>query len=330
MVEADTREIHRDVVRNIMVTLIPQVKVGQDILSVKKMLKEEKILESTDYIYVVKDHVLQGTISLKDILHLPNDTKVEKVMKKDIITVHASTKKERAAYLALKHDLKEIPVVDKENHLLGVVPYDTILQIFNEEFHADILSLAGIHKRKGEELNVTTAPASKLIKARLPWLIVGLLGGMMAASVVGFFENTLSMYLTLALFIPVLVYMSDAIGTQSETLIIRSIALDPKLPVKSYLTREFKVVISLGIICSILLGIASLIWGTLLFAVIIGLSMFLGMLAAVFMATFLPLILKKIHLDPAIITGPLATVITDILTLAIYFGTASLLLTYFA
>ena len=178
-------------------------------------------------------------------------------MDKKLVVAHPQTNQRRVVYLALLHCIKAVPVVDKKNRLLGIVPYDHILKIF-----------------------------------------------------------------------PVLVYMSDAVGTQSEALIIRSIALDPELPIKSYVLREFKIVGILALTCGVLIGIVALIgWGTYL-GLIVGFSMFLSIIAAVSIPTLLPLAFRRLIYDPAIATGPFATLISDIVTLAIYFSVAILFIDY--
>lgn len=313
-----------------MTGAVPSAKIGETIDDVENMLSlKANTFDTIDYIYVVdKDNALCGVISIKEIFSiLKKDTKVEEAMKKDLVAVEASTDQERIVYLALSHGIKALPVVDEEKRLLGVVPYDTILQIFNQEMHEDIFKFGGIFHKVGKEFETITSPVKVMIKSRLPWLIIGVLGGTVTVSIVNSFENILSRVLLLAAFIPLLVYMSDAVGTQSETLFVRSIALDPKLSIRSYFLRELKVAIILGAICGILLSIIAMIgWRIPFLGVVVGFSMFLSILAAVFISTLLPLLFKKINLDPAVVTGPFATMLSDIASLAIYFGTATLII----
>lgn len=313
-----------------MTRAVPCAGSGETIKDIEKMLAEKaNTFETIDYIYVTdKENVLSGVISIKEIFG-NKDAKVEDVMKKELVVVNPDTDQERVVYLALSHGIKALPVVDDEKHLLGVVPYDTILQIFNQEVHEDIFRFGGIFHKVGREFETIQSPVSAMIKSRLPWLIIGVLGGSIAVSVVNSFENILSRFLILAAFIPILAYISDAVGTQSETLIVRSIALDPKLSVKSYLLRELKVATILGLICGILLSIVAIVgWRIPLLGVIVGFSMFLSILAAVFISTFLPLLFRRINLDPAVATGPFATMLSDIVSLAIYFSTATLIMEY--
>jgi magnesium transporter len=297
------------------------------------LVRSAKNFKTLDYVYVVDGkNVLRGVASIKEILQVPDKRmRIENIMKRNLVVVHPLTHQERVAYIALTNRIKTVPVVDKAGRFLGIVPYDTILGIFNEEVHKDIFKFVGIHHEEPKELDVVKASAKKMIKARIPWIIVGLVGGIIAASVVGFFEDVLSAYLVLVMFMPVLVYMSDAVGTQSETLIVRSMALDPKMSVRNYVLREFKVAAALALVCGAFLAAAAMAGvGTLMFSAVVGLSMFTSILVAVFIATFLPLLLKRFNLDPAVATGPFATVMTDILTLAIYFGIASAIMMYFA
>lgn len=295
----------------------------------RTFLKRAKEFEIIDYVYVVdEDNVIRGVISLKEVLQGLDETKVKSVMKKEIVSIDQHADQERIIYLILENDLKAIPVVDNKNHLLGVVPYHTILNIFHHEFREDILRSAGIHHEVKEIEDVAT-PALKLVKARLPSLIIGLIGGLVAAYVVTGFEQLLTSYLALAAFIPVMIYLSDAVGTQSQTLIVRMIAIDPKFSVGKYLVREIRIGGMLGIIFAALLFIATMLgWGPLYFGLIIGTSIFMSMIFQAFIATYLSISLAKHRVDPGVTSGPITTIISDVTTLVMYFGIASILLKF--
>ncbi len=283
-----------------------------------------------DYVYVVNDrNQLEGVASLKEILQATDETEVRHMMKRNPVTVDFHTDQERMIYLVLKHGLKAMPVIDEHNCLKGIVPYDTILNIFHHEFREDILRSGGIlhHIKEIEEL---TTPASKLVRARLPSLALGLLGGLLAAYIVSNFEQVIGSYIVLAAFIPVMVYLSDAVGTQSQTLIVRMIALEPEFSIRKYLTRELKIGGLLGIIfAALLFAAATLGWGSLILGLVIGSAMFLSILFQAFLATFLSTRLAKLNIDPALASGPLTTIISDITSLTMYFAIASALLFYF-
>lgn len=283
-----------------------------------------------DYVYVVNDrNQLQGVASLKEILQAPEETEVCHMMKRNPVTVDFHTDQERLIYLVLKNNLKAVPVVDEHNCLKGIVPYDAILNIFHHEFREDILRSGGIHHHI-KEIEELSTPASKLVRARLPSLALGLLGGLLAAYIVSNFEEVIGSYLVLAAFIPVMVYLSDAVGTQSQTLIVRMIALEPEFSIRKYLTRELKIGSVLGIIfATLLFAAATLGWGSLNLGLVIGSAMFFSVLFQAFIATFLSVRLAKLSIDPALASGPLTTIISDITSLTMYFAIASVLLFYF-
>ena len=288
-----------------------------------------KKVDVTDYVYVVDDSgALVGVFSLKEVMRTRNETQIGSVMKRNPVVVDYNADQERIVYLVLKHRLKAIPVVDKETRRLeGIVPYDSIISIFNHEFREDILRSGGIHHGIKEIEDIAT-PAVKLIRARMPSLIIGLLGGLLAASIISGFEEILSSYITLAAFIPLIVYLSDAVGTQSQTLIVRMIALEPGFSVSKYLFREIRVGGAIGITFALLLMLAATLgWNApIQIGLALGTAMFASILFQSFIATYLSILLHKFNVDPAVTSGPLTTVISDISTLAMYFATASLLL----
>jgi magnesium transporter len=325
-------DVPPETVESKMCTRFPRVKMGDSVGDIEEMLSQHtNQFDSIDYIYVVDDeNILEGVISIKKVFSTQdNETKVGNIMKKDLVKVTPPTGQDRIVYLALSHGLKALPVVDDEDHLLGIVPYDEILKTFNQEVKKDIFRFGGLFHRVGEEYTSITSSAWVMMRSRLPWLIVGVLGGTAAASVVTSFEELLSKFLVLAAFIPVLVYMSDAVGTQSEALIIRSVALDPELPLGGYIIREFKVAAMLAVVCGFLISIVAVVgWGEYFLGAVVGLSMLVSIIAAVCISTFLPLVFRRFNYDPAVATGPLATIISDITTLGIYFSVAILLLDF--
>ena len=252
-----------------------------------------KDLEIIDYIYIIDNTgILKGVVSIRELLQSDADIQIDKMIKRKPITVNYFTDQERIIYLVLDHELKAIPVVNNENHLVGVVPYRAIINIFHNEFREDILKSGGIHHHIKEIEDITT-PAKRLIKARLPSLIIGLFGGLLAAYVVTGFEDILSSYLTLAAFIPVIVYLSDAVGTQSQTLIVRMIALEPNFSFRNYMSREIKIGSILGITLGVILFIVVFIgWLSITIGVIIGISIFFSMLFQAFVSTSLNIINK--------------------------------------
>lgn len=317
----------------LMTAKIPLTDSDATIADVEKMLfGKTKELETINYIYIVdKSKKLKGVISVKEVFCLPKTTLVSQIMTKDLVLVRPHTDQEKVALLALQHNLKTIPVVDKENHFLGVVPSDVILNILHNENIEDVLRFAGVGKLKDPAVGIIKAPAVVHFRKRLPWLILGLLGGIAAAFIVGFFEDALRVQLILAAFIPAVVYMADAVGAQTQIIFIRSLALDHNLDLKKYIRREVKVNLALALVLGIIISSISLLWWqSSLLGAILGISIFVTVLTAMAVAIFLPWLFSKIKYDPAIASGPFATVIRDILSLLIYFSIAQVMLNLFA
>lgn len=169
---------------------------------------------------------------------------------------------------------------------------------------------------------------SKLIERRTPWLILGLFGGMLATWIVSNFEKELSQTVALAFFIPVMVYMGDAVGTQTQMLFIRELDLGRRFNLFSYLKREFPVDLVMGLICSLLIFFfALLIFSSQLIALVMAVALFVIMATAGIINVFISWALISIHRDPAIGAGPLATIIQDIISLLIYFFLVTILFT---
>ena len=235
---------------------------------------------------------------------------------------------ERVAILALKHNLKSVPVVDKKNIFLGVVPSDIILEILHSEDVEDILRFAGISKYNSFADKILQASPFVLTKIRLPWLILGLFGGILAAQIVQFFESSLRTHFVLAAFIPLIVYMADAVGTQTETLFIRSLVY--RMNIKTYFLKEIRVSLSIALILGVLLTLVSYLWlGLFQIGIILGVSLFFTIVIAFILGLLVPYFFYKIKKDPAIASGPVGTIIRDVLSLIFYFSIASLLLNLF-
>jgi len=315
-----------------MIENVPLAFSKEKILDVKKRLFEKmEEFETINYIYVVnQDKKLLGVFSVKEVFRKPEENKVEEIMQTEVIKARPYTDQERIALLALKYNLKAIPVVDKEEHFLGVVTSDTILDILHSEHIEDILRSAGVHNSVYFPSKVMKTPVGILAKARIPWLIIGLLGGILGAQIANFFETPLQTHFALVAFIPLMVYMADAVGTQTQTLIARNLALDLGFSFKKYLLKEIKVSLLIALILGIFLSIISILWYRLLFlGLILGISLFLTIITAIFIGSLIPYLLQKFKQDPAIGSGPFATIITDICSLGIYFSVATILLKFF-
>lgn len=314
-----------------MIKSVPVIRQDKKIKDARELLAKKEI-ETINYFYVIdKKGKLSGVFSIKEIFRRPEDALVKDIMTKKVVKAKAKTDQEKVARLALEHNHKSIPVVNRNEKLLGVVPSDVILDILHSEMSEDILKFAGISKDPQEQIEeINKAGTFKLVKLRIPWLIVGLLGGTLGARLVGIFKHVLDSYLILALFIPVMLYMAAAVGMQSQTLFIRRLVFERGLSFLKYLTRELKVGLLLALISGIIIfAVIYLGWQNPLFGFIIGLAMFTAMFIAIFVAVLIPWILYKFKKDPALGSGPFATAVQDILSLIIYFVISSSLVRIF-
>jgi magnesium transporter len=314
---------------HLMVTNIPIVSEEATVKDVEAILqKNASDFDSINYIYILsKTRKLRGVISIRELFRAPREQLAKELSTKDVISVRAHTDQERIALLALRHNLKALPVIDKDDNFLGVVDSDAILNVLHSENIEDVLRFAGSGKLDNPAVDIIKSGPWLHFKKRLPWLIFGLIGGIGAAFVVGFFEQELAAQIALAAFIPAIVYMADAVGTQTQIIFIRSLAIDHHLDILKYLWRELKVNVFLALILGLLISLFALLWmGSGVLCLILGLSVVLTVLVAMAVAVTMPLVLQKMNFDPAIASGPFATVIRDVMSLLIYLAIAKLFL----
>lgn len=259
---------------------------------------------------------------------MKGEEKLTAYLGRTLVTVRPSTDQERVAELALRHNIKAVPVISKDHVFMGVVPSDKILEVLNHEHTEDVLRFAGVrHKDTHAREALLNASPLVQVRMRLPWLVLGLLGGVGAAAVIGMFEDILAAELVLAAFIPAIVYMADAVGSQTQMLFIRALSIDSTLRVRSYLWRESIVNALLGTALALLIFIASLFFASsFMVSSILAISIFLTVVGTVLVAIMLPWFFHVRGHDPAIASGPLATVVRDILSLVIYLSVATSLL----
>lgn len=277
--------------------------------------------KTIDYIYIIdKQKNLIGVVSIKILFKYSKLTKLEKIMNTKLVTASPDTDQERVADLAVKHDLKAIPIVENKK-LLGVVPIENILPILNKALREDILHLAGIHRAHLNYENTLAVPLFQGILHRIPWLLIGLFGITLSALFISLFEAQLQKYLIIAFFIPAIVYMSNALGTQHQTLFIRDLALMGKeLKLKKYFLKIMIISLILAItIGFILFLIISLFWKQPYIAFVVSFAMSITLILTSFSALSITLLIKKLKMDPALGSGPFATIISDMSSIIVYF-----------
>ena len=282
------------------------------------------------YLYVTDDAgKLNGVISLRDLVTTPGNTQLKDVMGRRVQSVRPEMDQEEVARIVSRYNYLAVPVTSEEGKLLGIVTVDDVLDVIREEATEDFLKMAGVGKDREILLKSTWDNA----KSRIPWLFASWIGGVMAAVIIGIFDHMLQSVLALAAFIPVIIGMGGNIGTQSSTLIVRGIATG-RVDIGNNLKvifKEVRVGLVLGSFYGILLGLFAyfrFLDASPYLGVVVGLSIFSSMLIAATIGTFVPLVLRRMDIDPAIATGPFVTTSIDILGVSIYFLIATLFLTF--
>ncbi len=286
----------------------------------ERIFNEAGNFDSLSYIYVLDNGKrLKGVFSIKEIFIREDKMKVEEIMDRKVVRVGPEDDQERAAVLAIKYNIKAIPVTDDNHFFLGVVTSDSILDILRQEHMEDMFLSAGIHKEDNVLVKTLSSPIGVMAKIRLPWLIVGLFGGVLAAQIIRIFESPLSQHFILAAFIPLVVYMADAVASQTQMLYIRNLAMR-SFSSKKYFIKEIKTGILIAmVIAAVLFVMTFIISGEVLMAMILSISIFFTVMTAITVGLFIAWILFKSGKDPAMGAGPFGTIAADISSLIIYF-----------
>ena len=291
---------------------------------VKEMRAQAEFVTRVHSIYVVDNEgKLKGRLSLKDLLVTSTRTHISDVYIPKVDSVNVHDKAEDVANIMQKYDLEAIPVVDDENRLVGRITIDDIVDVIKEEADKDYQMAAGLSQDVEADDTVW-----ELTRARLPWLFLGLIGGVGAAAIMGGFEELISKHAILFFFTPLIAAMAGNVGVQSSAIIVQGLAnSDLKGSISNRLLKEFSLSIVNGIALSVLLFVFTWFWqGDILTSLAISISLFTVIIMAGIIGTFIPLFLDKRGIDPAIATGPFITTSNDIFGILIYFWIAKLIL----
>jgi magnesium transporter len=281
-----------------------------------RMQAEE--VDEVFFVYVVDDNgSLRGTLPLKKLLLSSGTTLIINICDFDVISVRTDTESEEVANIMDKYDLVALPVVDSIGRLKGRITIDDVVDVIKEEAEKDYQLISGISRDVESSDSVF-----QLTKARIPWLLVGLVGGILGALVVRNSEAQLDAYPAVAMFIPLIAAMGGNVGIQSSAIIVQGLA-NNSLGFDSTAQKLFKevlVALSNGFILSSLLFIFSwLIFSDLPLAISVSTSLTSVIVFAALFGTFVPLALNKLKIDPALATGPFITTVNDVIGLFIYF-----------
>ena len=317
-----------DTAGGIMTTEYISLDIGTSVKEALMLVKNQAPDAETIYVIYVVDTAgqLVGVLSLKDLIVANIDAHVEEVMIRRVVSVNVEEDQERVAQKMKDYDFIAMPVIDYQHHLVGIITIDDILDVVNEEADEDYSRLAGVSDTKSTDQSVF----KKALK-RLPWLIILTFLGMITATILGGFEDTLSQVALLAAFIPIISGMSGNSGTQSLAVSVRNISngdIKEKSKLKIALKEAGSGLIT-GFVCAVILFlIIVIIYRQPFLALIVGASLTIAMTVGTLVGSMIPILMNKIHIDPAVASGPFITTINDIVSMLIYFGLATTFMSY--
>ena len=304
------------------------VKVNENwnvLTCVKEMRAQAENVAKVHSIYVVDDEDrLKGRLSLKDLLTTSTKTHISEVYIKKLDYVKVDTKDVEVARIMQKYDLDAIPVVDELGRLVGRITIDDIIDVIKEEADKDYQLAAGISQDVEADDSIL-----ELTKARLPWLVLALFGGFISVHVLGIFEPVMDLHPELFFFTPLIAAMAGNVGVQSSAIIVQGLANNTIIgPVVERLLKELSLSLLNGVILSVILLAGS--YFLLGYEIHVGYTVAIALLSVIIMAsligTFIPIILNKYGVDPALATGPFITTSNDILGILTYFTIAKIIL----
>lgn len=321
---SDLLEYNEDTAGSLMAKEL--IKVNENwntIKCLKEMRKQAETIKTVHTIYVVDDqNNLLGLMSLRKLLLAEKKTEIKKIINKNIISVQASEKNENVAILMRKYDLVTMPVVDSFGKLIGRITIDDIMDFVKEESEKDYQLASGI----SEDIESNDS-IWNLTKARIPWLIIGMIGGIIGAQIIGLFD--LKTNFELAFFIPLIAAMGGNVGVQSAAIVVQGIA-NKKIKVENIsfkIIKELGVGLFNGLVCSIIILCCSLLIGyNLSLCLTVSISLLAVIVFAAVFGAFIPLTLNRYNIDPALATGPFITTINDVFGLFIYFWIGQIIL----
>jgi magnesium transporter len=277
--------------------------------------------ESADDVAVCEGDRLVGLVTIERLLAAPADAPLREIMDPDPPVVAPGVDQEVAAWRMVRQGESSLAVVDERGRFKGLIPPNRMLAVLLQEHDEDMARMGGFLAGTAQARTAAEEPVARRLWHRLPWLALGLAGAMAASGVVASFEEQLTQVVLLAFFIPGIVYMADAVGTQTEALVIRGISVG--VPIKHVLARELVTGAVVGAaIAAVFFPFALLVWGETTVAATVALALLASCSVATLVALALPYLLHRTGRDPAFGSGPLATVIQDLLSILIYFGIA--------
>ena len=313
---------------SIMTTEFVAINKAQTVKDTMRQLKEEAPdAETIYYLYVVdEDKHLVGVISLRDLIIADETAIINDLMSEKVVSVSVAKDQEEIAQMMRDYDFLAVPVVDFQNHLLGIITVDDILDVMDEEASDDYSKLAAM----SEVQRLDDSPL-QAAKKRLPWLIILLFLGMFTASLIGRFEDTLDQVTLLAIFIPLIAGMAGNTGTQSLAVAVRGLATGEygKQGKLKLMVREATTGLITGSVCGVVIMVVIYLWkGELFLGFLVGISILATFTVATLSGSLIPILMETLKIDPAVAAGPFITILNDITSILIYFGIATTFISY--
>ena len=306
---------------------------GITVATALEQVKADAVEKETIYtIYIVDEKgKLEGAVSLRDLLIAQPDAAIENIMKKIAVSTSTDTDQEEVARILQKLDWLAVPVVDKENRLVGIVTVDDAVDILEEEATEDIMASGGIFASKETNRSEVLVRGSlwSILKVRMPFLFITIIGGLLAAIVLDGFEEVLEAVVVVAFFIPLIMDMGGSVGTQSSTAFARGVVLGHVNLSKffKHLAKEIGIGFCIGLIAGAISGAIATVWqGDIMLGLAVGGSLALTVTLAATLGFLVPFVLMKLNADQAAGAAPIITTVKDISGILIYFTTVSILL----
>jgi magnesium transporter len=311
---------HRETVAAHIVAGAARAQPGDTAGAVLARLAAEKPA-SVDLVLVVDDGgTLQGALPVGALFAACAQSRMREIMRVDFPRVTPATDQERAASLALHQGVDALAVVDAGGRALGVMPAQALLQVLRREHVEDLHRLAGIEREVAQARHAIEDPPLRRARHRLPWLIVGLAGSAVATAAMAGMERILQAHIAIAFFVPALVYLADAIGTQTEAVAVRGLSLT-RAGLAPLLAAELRTGMLIGLVLGALaFGPIWLAFGEPRLAAAVAISIFAAGAVANSIGMLFPWMLHRLGFDPAYGTGPGSTILQDVCTILVYFG----------
>ncbi len=298
-------------------------RINQAIELLQKIPNDRK--GRVPYVYILdKDNRLDGVVSIKDLIFNAPDTLLNAIAARPALSVSVNTKQEAAAQLIREQNHLAIPVVDPSGRMTGIISANNVLQFMKDQADQDIAKMVGTD---AEEM--TSHSPLRILRLRMPWLLFSLASGLFCAFISEVFQRHMVSIAVLFIFVPVVLGISESTGIQGATIIVRNMGMQSMSfkELSRLMGREILVGIMIGIICGVIVGIITSFWqGNSTLGIAIAVSMNVAVIFSALIGLTLPVLFRKMKMDPAVASGPLVLALCDIQTLGVYFFLAGKIL----